>query len=314
VRLGSAVWHSPTVETPRLLELVRRLAPPADAGPLPSQTEADAWARERTGGLINKFPLDVARFAVVLATAIASKVSWEIPFEIRQPDDLLLPSDPAFAGRPVLGNPYQPEWCGFVDTEIGLVAGHTARSLHGLFVTSVVADAGAAPTAVLEVAQRVAIAVAAGDPPESRSLFELPLGDGAAWRISESMTSSPGRERYEVRLPAWEAQSDHQLLENPELGFREAVSVLLSLLPPAQYQADAKQRAMARYTREGFEAAAVTAAGVRVSAIWADEHRQRSARIEFTRPHAVVAATSGSGHWDGLPVFAAWVTQAVPAA
>jgi len=41
--------------------------------------------------------------------------------------------------------------------------------------------------------------------------------------------------------------------------------------------------------------------------------RIRTARIEFTRPHAVVAVTEGEGGWDGLPVFAAWVEQAVPA-
>lgn len=313
VALGSAIWHSPTVETLRLLDLVRSLAPPADSGPVPSQAAANAWARERTGGLIEQFPLELTDVVVLLATAIAAKVSWEVPFELCGPDDLLLPADEAFAGRPMLGNGAEPEWCGFVESDVGLVAGFSARSQGGLVVTSVVADPAAEPAAVLDATHRIAIAVAAGEPPKARSLFDLPLGDGPAWRISEARVSSPGDERYEARLPAWEGQSDHDLLAAADVGFGEAVSLIFSLLPPASYLADARQSAIARYTREGFEAAAITSVGVRASAMWADQHDRRTARIEFTRPHAVVAATEGDGHWDGLPVFAAWVAQAVPA-
>jgi hypothetical protein len=64
----------------------------------------------------------------------------------------------------------------------------------------------------------------------------------------------------------------------------------------------------------GFEAAAVTSLGVRAAAaIMRTPRRVRTARVEFTRPHAVVAATAGAGDWDGLPILSAWVAEAVPA-
>ena len=309
--LGSAIWHDPHEETERLLELVRRLSPPADGGPTPSQAEADAWARERTLDLIERFPLDLdSSVVLLLATAIATKVSWEVPFLIADAGTALLPAEPGFAGLPLLRDPGVVEWRGFVDSDAGLVAAFTARSQRGLFVTSVVTDPGADPVAVLDVAQQIAIGVATGKPPSTRSLFDLPLGKGTAWHIGEGVTHAHDRERFEVLLPAWEARSNHELLGDPELGFAGAVAALVALLSSSGF-GDAKQAAMARYHREGFEAAAVTGVAVRLSL--PPETTVRTARIEFTRPHAVVAATAGAGLWDGLPVFAAWVGQAVPA-
>jgi hypothetical protein len=315
--LGSAIWHDPDRATERLLDLVQRLSPPADAGPIPSQAEADAWARERTRGLIERFPIDIEKgdpLAILLATAIAAKVSWTVPFLVAAPAELVLAADPTFRGVPVLREPGVAEWLGVADTEVGPVAAVTARSRKGLLVTSVIADPAADPATVLDVAQQIAIGVATGQPLRARSLFDLPLGDGHAWRVTEQQVSHTGsNERYELLLPAWEAFSDLALLD-PQLGFRAAGDALIALLPPDDYYVEAKQSAMARYTREGFEAAAVTALGVRAASMPMQRVGPvRTARVEFTRPHAVVAATEGDGLWDGLPVFSAWVGQAVPA-
>ena len=44
--------------------------------------ELDAWARDHTYGLIERFPLTVTPETVVmLATALATKVSWRLPFD-----------------------------------------------------------------------------------------------------------------------------------------------------------------------------------------------------------------------------------------
>jgi hypothetical protein len=317
VVLGSAVWHDARFETDRLRDLVRRLSPPADSGPIPAQADADAWARDRTLGLIDRFPVDLevgAPLAVLLATAIATKVSWLRPFVRTDPSSAVLPAEPGFAGLPLLRSP-GAFWQGFVDTAAGLVAAFAARSQHALVVTSVVGATDADPVDVLDAATAVAVALEAGQPLPTRSLFELPLGDGPAWRITEqSDADADATERYEVLLPAWEAQSELDLTRGRELGFAAAGDVLTALLPSGDYRAEARQSAMARYTRVGFEAAAVTALGVRALALHeAGTGPVRTARIEFTRPHAVVAVTEGEGEWDGLPVFAAWVGQAVPA-
>ena len=92
----------------------------------------------------------------------------------------------------------------------------------------------------------------------------------------------------------------------PEFGFPAAAHALIELLPPGQYRAQAKQSALARYTRTGFEAAAVTAMFAVTAAVI--EGRKRTATLRFGHPYAVVARAIG-GEWDGVPVFSAWVTE-----
>lgn len=312
--LGAAAWHDPGYESEALLGFLRRLAAHADTGPIPTQPEVDAWAREHTLGLIERFPLDLDPSVVLLlATAIAAKVSWYAPFLLAPAESALLPADAAFAGKPLLRDPGARAWGGILQTHAGLLAGYVAQSPDGLYVMSAIGEPGADPSAVLDATEALATEIASGGRPEPTSLFDLPLGDGPAWRITEETTSFTGSpERYEFLLPAWEATSDHELLGR-DLGFAEAGAALIALLPPNGYQLDARQSAMARYTREGFEAAAVTGMAVATSARSPREGLVRTARVEFTRPHAVVAATSGDGDWDGLPVFSAWVAEAVPA-
>ena len=312
--LGAAAWHDPRYETEPLLDFLRRLAAHADSGPIPSQAEADAWADERTLGLIERFPLSIdASVVLLLATAIAAKVSWYAPFLLAPADSVLLPADPGFGHKPLLRDPGTRAWCGFVQTDVGLLAGYVAPSTDGLYVTSAIGEPGADPTAVLDATVRLACGVAGGPRPEPISLYELPLGDGPSWRITEETASFLGSpERYEFLLPAWEATSDHKLLDG-ELGFQQAGGALIELLPSDGYDLEARQSAMARYSREGFEAAAVTGLAVRMAAHSPHEGPVRTARVEFTRPHAVVAATRGDDEWDGLPVFSAWITEAVPA-
>ena len=81
----------------------------------------------------------------------------------------------------------------------------------------------------------------------------------------------------------------------------------------------AKQVAMARYTRFGFEAAAVTAMGIALSAHTPGV--MRMGELRFGHPYAVIAVAASdpdadrdSGgdwpdRWNGLPVFSAWVAK-----
>jgi hypothetical protein len=319
VVLGAAVWHDPDHETARLLALVGRLAPPADAGPIPSQAAADAWARERTGGLIERFPLKVERPpppVLLLATALATKVTWRQPFEVVAADAAVLPAGDGFAGRALLRDPGAAAWQGFVDTAAGRVTAFVVSSQDRLLVASVAGGPAAEPAHLLDAAQQIAMGVAAGTPPPRVSLFDLPLGDGPAWRVSEQIVAADeGTERYETLLPAWQVRAEHELTARPDLGFPAAGAALIALLPrDGDYRAAARQSAIARYGRDGFEAAAVTTLGVRAVSFRVIEERPvRTARVEFTRPHAVVAVTGGSGAWAAMPVFAAWVDRGADA-
>ena len=109
-------------------------------------------------------------------------------------------------------------------------------------------------------------------------------------------------------LPAWSARSEHDL-DAPELGFDAVASTLAPGDPWA-----AKQAAMAKYSRTGFEAAAVTAL-VALMAHRAPQTTRRVAELRFGHPYAVVAVATGtdggsaSATWHGLPVFSAWVSE-----
>jgi hypothetical protein len=77
---------------------------------------------------------------------------------------------------------------------------------------------------------------------------------------------------------------------------------------------------MARYSRTGFEAAAVTAIAIELAALVSG--RRREAELRFAHPYAAVAIATdpegagqrrggrvSHGPWHGLPVFSAWVSE-----
>ncbi len=75
------------------------------------------------------------------------------------------------------------------------------------------------------------------------------------WTLTERPSPSGNEERVVAVLPAWSAHSDHEL-DADALGFPAAAEALIALLPPGRYDFAAKQSALARYSRTGFEAAA----------------------------------------------------------
>jgi hypothetical protein len=216
-------------------------------------------------------------------------------------------------------------------TSAGDVAVHRARARDGLTVTSVAAAPDAPAAEVLAAAHEVA----GPAPVRRRSLYDLPLGDGPLWTLTEraTRTTAPdGREeRCAAVLPAWAATGDHDL-DRLELGFPAAAAILAAVLRRAGTGVDgyaARQSAMARYTRVGFEAAAVTAIAMRMSLPASRDGLVREAVLRFGHPYAVVATPAGDGAaasgdgaaasgdgaaapgaaWRGLPVFSAWVAE-----
>lgn len=304
VASAAACWSTPE-GGPRLAAWREALPPQLATGPIPSRAQADAWVREHSLGLIQTFPLDLADVVLLLASVLATEVTWLEPFGVAPGGRL----GGAWAVEQVLSvEARHGHRAGIHRTaRAGEVAAHTALA-DGLSVTAVVAAAGVPAADVLAAAHEVALGRS-----EPLRLTDLPLGEGQAWTLTEEPTErAGGAERYRTLLPAWAARGGHDLL-GPGLGFDVAGHALMETLGGGT-RLEAVQEAVARWGRYGFEAAAATVLAVRASAPGPRPGTLRRAELRFARPFAVVAVAqrdTAPGPWDGLPVFSAWVTEAV---
>jgi hypothetical protein len=318
VAAAAAVWTASSAPLPAGFADWRQGLPSQVAtGELPGQAGLDRWARDHTFGLIDSFPIEWTPYLyLVLATALATKVSWQVPYQLA-PAACLGP-DSAWRSRvtQVLRTPDQATRGAHVQfiavtPEAGDVGVHIAAAAGGLLVVSVVAPGDVPANSGLAVAHRVAIEYATGGQIPRRSLSELPLGDTPCWQLREEMARA---DRCTAVLPAWSARSVHDL-DAPELGFGAAAHALTD----TGDRWEAKQAVQATYSRIGFEAAAVTGLGVSLMAM-APPRPRRVAELRFGHPYAVVALTTGDGEdagsaaggsspWHGLPVFSGWVTE-----
>lgn len=310
VAAAVATWSRAEAATPGLRTWLGGLPAAVERGPVPGQREADRWAAERTQGLIDRFPLDLGPMSLlVLASALATRVSWRDPFEVVPADRL--GADSAWASRlhRALLAPRRHRQLIAATEEAGDVAVHAAGAVEGLLVTSVIAAPAVPMDRVLAAADRIARALAAGEDPARRRLADLPLGEGPAWTLrEEEAAGAVGAERYETVLPAWAARSDHDLTGPRALGFPAAAAALAPMIRGAE-RLQARQSAMARYSSTGFEAAAVTGMQFFRHTVPAP-HLVRTAQIRFGHPFAVVAVCEADGGpWAGLPVFSAWVAE-----
>ncbi|MDZ5446877.1 hypothetical protein U2F26_29820 [Micromonospora sp. 4G57] len=321
VPAATAVWHHVGYDPGRLADWYADLPPRTTTGPLPTQDALDAWAREHTLGLIDRFPLRITpQVVLALASALATRISWADPFDLTPAAALGSASPWAGSLTRALRAPERGHRCWIAATErAGEVIVHVATAQPavtdggraGLAVVSVAAAPDVAPGDVLAAAYRLGAAAVAGAEPGRRSLFELPLGETALWSVREERVRTRARdgreERHTAVLPCWSARSEHDLTA-PRLGFPTAIRAVAGV----DAQAEARQAAMARFGRYGFEAAAVTGAFALVSL--PPEGVARTAELRFGHPYAVVALATderpdGVGPWHGVPVFSAWVAE-----
>jgi hypothetical protein len=256
---------------------------------------------------------------LLLASVLATKVSWDRPFELASGNALGDTSPWSKQVKQVLVSPLAPPQAdlhkAFLASteEAGEVGVHVGRAQCGLLVASVIGAADVPAVNVLAAGHRIAMDVALSRPVAMRSLFDLPLGDGPFWSVREGMSPAGPGERCRAVLPAWEARSTHAL-GGERLGFAAAAGAL-----GGGDSWEATQAAMARYTRFGFEAAAVTAMAVLVSMPMPG--MMRTGELRFGHPYAVIAvaasdpdadpdsATNWPDRWNGVPVFSAWVAK-----
>ncbi|WP_238425444.1 hypothetical protein [Micromonospora parastrephiae] len=85
VASATALWHRPGQGDGGPTDWRPALPATTEVGALPDQAGLDAWAREHTLGLIERFPLRVGPDVVLaLASALATRISWAEPFDVAE--------------------------------------------------------------------------------------------------------------------------------------------------------------------------------------------------------------------------------------
>jgi hypothetical protein len=269
---------------------------------------------------------------IVLASALATKVSWQVPFEVVPASEHLAASspwwgkverllwDPDCSGPALIAN----------TSSAGLVSVHQAVAEDDLAVISVSAAPDVPRAAVLDAAHEVAASAREGSAAAARSLFDLPLGGGHLWHITEreSLTYRAG-ERVEriagASLPAWHAQGRLDLHASELFGTAPALEAMRELIGQRpDDMTEARQVAVASFTRYGFEAAAITGLAVAIAAGREPQETgiERTAVLRFDHPYAAIAIAGrptrprsagqiphAPGPFTGLPLFTAWVQE-----
>jgi hypothetical protein len=183
-------------------------------GELAGQAALDDWARRSTGGMIREFPVELPpQVPLVLASALAARVSWVESFEL-VPGAALGPYS-RWAGqlRRVLRTPQnrrmgRPKgWAHdqFIAAtgEAGDVAVHTAWARGGLEVTSVAAQPGVRAAGV-EAAAATGVAVGGRSRTRPGLLRTAKLGFGHPF-VVVAVTADHGHPwRHAPRRSPWQ--------------------------------------------------------------------------------------------------------------
>ncbi len=240
LRAAIAVWVRAADATAELGAWLRGLPRSVQSGSMPSQAQADAWADEHTAGLIRRFPLTIdGATRIVLASALATRVSWERPFDVVAATQHLAPASP-WRGRVqrLLWDPRPGQYAMLAITRAaGLVAVHCAVAREDLTVISVSADPEVNRASVLEAALEIAAATRRGSTVPACSLFDLPVGTGHSWQITEHeipthITGERVQRITSVSLPAWRINSDLDLATSSEFATAPALEALRRLISP----------------------------------------------------------------------------------
>jgi hypothetical protein len=269
---------------------------------IPSKTELDKWASENTLGIIEEFPFTPDSATVmILANALATRIQWAEPFT-----EVEAKPDSTWKAEKLLFSDFdQHNKHLFTDDDGNLFAVLTAKG-SGLSVHAVIADdSNISAEKVLEVAE----SYAAGNVFALVSPDTLPV-NGNIFTITNT-TSSVG-DLFSATLPAWEATKEHDLADLG-LPYIEAAKAISN---DVNYKTEAVQIAKAKFSRVGFEAAAVSVQLMVATGVPRHISVKR-VDIDFKHPFAVVAANSpaynsakdAAALWDSLPVFSAWVTD-----
>jgi serine protease inhibitor len=269
----------------------------------------DGWAQQHTGGLIEKMPVEINdETLLVLAAAMSVRTRWIRPFT-----DTGYPfwsDEGAWRARQyyTLSRVSRiVDRVSVASTNHGEITCLEVLGNDGITVHLVIGEQGCSASQVLEgglVARRG----------HGRKGGELRIGEAAPGLVVERVPDDEPDDRLLIRMPRFSVDGDHDLLEHPEVFGLDTVTDALrghfpAISPQPLAVSQARQRAAARFTAKGFEAAAVTAIAAMGGAMPpVPPRRVKQIRVELDRPFGFFA----SHRVSGLILAAGWVAEPEP--
>lgn len=259
---------------------------------LPSKEWLDNWASKNTNGLIPTFPLNVDPTVVFLAANIIySKFSWETPFSVVQ-------------------NLQMTEEWGVSDFLFSkkysvLFVEHEGRTFVYLPVYSKTKEIVHLVLALEDItdAELLSATVAISDPWKNKVIPYNEIEPIPGLIEFEKIQAMAGP-AYEVTLPAWSAESSIDLTSNEVYGFMD-ITRIFGEGSKDGFSAEAKQVAVSKFKKEGFEAAAVTAYMIRAAGVAPRSYKEQDLiKINFSRKFGYVCTV------EGIPVFSGIIKKA----
>ncbi|GAA1644030.1 serpin family protein [Catellatospora bangladeshensis] len=305
LRAAIGAWVHPRLQ---LRAQWRDSLPPGSVGVLGDPALLDAWVREQTGGLLDKLPITVdAETLLVLASALVARTRWIQPFD----DGMLVATTGPWSGRRLAGlhrTTAERDLLAVYETPAGPVTVLTVEGADGIDVDVAIGVPEAPAAAVISAAIDAPAAVPAR---RGSQLAEGDTAPGVTVDLGWAYDDSP---RLLVSLPRFTVTSSHDLLAHAEVFGLLTVSDLSTqrLSGVSDFPLGvgaAAQDLTASFTADGFEAAVVTAFGMRAGSA-PPSGRPLQVRLLLDRPFAFVARHRPSG----LVLVAGWVAQGEPAA
>jgi serine protease inhibitor len=265
-------------------------------GSIPSQKEIDEWASTNTNDLIKEFPAAMTGDTMlVIANIIYSKLAWKTKFAAIPATEAMSAWDvktilQATATRDVAFYKNQDNDV-FALYEVK-ASGENKESV--VLLTCLSKDME--PLQLMNSLDSVS------------SMEPLLPNDELLLSFSEDMYkvkevkegSSPIV--VEISVPAWDASSEHELFKNDALGYSEVIEAF-NEDSAGSFAAEAKQVAVAKFDKDGFEAAALTTMLMARCAM-PMRMTQTVYELNFSKPFAFVSYT------NELPLFSGYIQNA----
>ncbi|MGW0053942.1 serpin family protein [Nocardia nova] len=279
-----------------------RALPPGTIAALRGQDGLDEWARRHTDGLIDRFPARIgAATALALATAVVARTAWRQSFHA----DVLEPSSGPWRGHrgPALAR---------YSTGLGDAAVLTA----GTPVSRVVVRGASDLDVHLLLGEEwdtAPVVLAAGLGALDGSVETHQPGLGTAAPGLEVRTVTAVSDTLRIQVPPFAVRSTHDLLRDPELfGLTAATTAtdnpFPGLSPVALRVTAAAQDVCARFTADGFAAAAVTGVLMEPTGMPPAPADALMIAVNFDRPFGFL----GVHRPTGLAIVAGWVATPTP--